>query len=58
MAELNQNKVTTIRLTRFCVKTLFYLGNKSHTTQLLRRILRNSFSKKTCEKGTKLVGCL
>ena len=27
MAELNQNKKST-RLTRFCVKALFYLGNK------------------------------
>ena len=59
MVELNQNKkVTTTRLTRFYVKNLLYLGNKSHKTQLLTRILQNGFSKKTCEKGAKLVGCL
>ena len=45
-------------MTRFCVKTLFYLGNESHATQLFTRVLRNGFSKKTCEKGAKLVGCL
>ena len=58
-AELNQNKkVTTARLTRFCVKTLLYLANKSHTTQLFTRILQNGFSNKTCEKSAKLAGCL
>ena len=42
MVELNQkSKVTGTGLTRLCVKTLFYLGNKSHTTQLLTRILQN-----------------
>ena len=58
MAELNQNKSYNNRLTRSCVKTLFYLGNESHTTQLFTCILQNGFSKKTCEKGAKLVGCL
>ena len=40
------------------MKILFYPGNKSHTIQLFTRILQNGFSKKTCEKGTKLVGYL
>ena len=40
---------------RFCVKTLFYLWNKSHSTQLLTRILQIGCTKKTWEKGAKLV---
>ena len=36
------------------MKTLFYLGNKSHTPQLFTPILQNGFSKKTCEKDAKL----
>ena len=43
MAELDQNKKIT--LTRFCVKTLFYLGNKSYETQLFTPILQNGCSK-------------
>ena len=31
------------------------LGNKSHLTHLFTSILQNGCSKKTCEKGTKLV---
>ena len=42
-------------MTKFCVKTLFYLGNKSHTTQLFTRILQNGSSKKTWEKDAELV---
>ena len=36
MTELNEKKFKTTRSTRFSVKTLFYLGNKSiaHSTQL------------------------
>ena len=37
------------------MKTLFYVGNKSHKTQLFTRILQNGCSKKTWEKGVKLV---
>ena len=37
------------------MKTLFYLGNKSHTTQMFTHILQNGCSKKTCENGAKLV---
>ena len=40
------------------MKTLFCLGNKSHTAQLFTRFIQNGFSKKTCEKGAKLVGFL
>ena len=39
------------------MKTLFYLRNESHTTQLFTRILQNGCYNKTCEKGAKLVGC-
>ena len=42
-------------MTKFCVKTLFYLGNKSHTTQLFTRILQNGSCKKTWEKDAELV---
>ena len=40
------------------MKILFYLGIKSHTTQLFTRILQNGFSEKTCEKGANSGGCL
>ena len=57
MAELNQKKkkFLTTWLTRFCVKTLFYLGSKSHSTQLFTLILQNGCSKKTWKKGAKFV---
>ena len=58
IAELNLNKKSQQPGWPDSVKTLLYLGNKSHTTQLFTRILQNGFSKKTCEKGAKLVGCL
>ena len=37
------------------MKTLFYRGNKTHTTQLFARILQNGFSKKNLEKSAELV---
>ena len=40
------------------MKTLFYLRNKSHTTQLFTRILQNGCSNKTCEKDAKLDGAV
>ena len=52
MGELNQNKSHNNRLTRFCVKTFFYLVNESHTIQLFTRILQNGgFSKKLMRKA-------
>ena len=40
------------------MKTLLYLENKSNATQLFTRILQNGFSKRTFQKGAKLVGRL
>ena len=42
-------------MTRFYVKALFHLGNKSHTIQLFTRILQDGCSKKTQNKGAMLV---
>ena len=54
MAELNQNKISLKPGWPDSVWKL-YLGNKSHTTQLFSRILQNDCSKKTWDKGAKLV---
>ena len=53
--KLNQNKNSKQPCWPDSVWTLFYLRNKSHTSQLFTRILQNGCSKKTWEKGAELV---